>query len=91
MTTAQARRDWARVLRSARRGAPVEITSNGLPVAAVVSIDQLRSIEKAERSNLADAILTARAMIDVRDLAGPDPWSRVRSRSRGRDVDLGDS
>lgn len=43
LTTAQARRDWAKVLRTASRGTPVVVTSNGQAVAAVVSIEQLRT------------------------------------------------
>ena len=89
ITTARARRDWAKVLRSARRGTPVVVTSNGLPVAAVVSIDQLHALEHARPETLGEAIQRARSTLDVEDLRGPDPWADVRDRSAGRDIDLG--
>jgi len=89
LTTAEARRDWAKVLRSASRGTPVVVTSNGQPIAAVVSIDQLRTIEQARGETLGEAIRRARSTLDPEDLRGPDPWANVRDRSPGRDVDLG--
>ena len=46
LTTAQARRDWAKVLRTASRGTPVVVTSNGQPIAAVISIEQLCTLGK---------------------------------------------
>lgn len=88
LTTAQARRDWSKVLRTARRGTPVVVTSNGQPVAAVVSIEQLRTLEQARSVTLAEAIRRARASLDVEDLRGPDPWAEVRDASAGRDIDL---
>lgn len=89
LTTAQARRDWAKVLRTASRGTPVVVTSNGQPVAAVVSIEQLRTLEQARPRTLAEAIQQARSSVNVDDLQGPDPWAAVRDTSSGRDVDLG--
>jgi prevent-host-death family protein len=88
LTTAQARRDWAKVLRSAGRGKPVVVTSNGQPVAAVISIEQLRSLERARSKTLADVIRMVRAKLNVDDLRGPDPWADVRDLSPGRDLDL---
>lgn len=89
LTTAQARRDWAKVLRAARRGTPVVVTSHGQPIAAVVSIEQLRALERARSETLGDAIQRARSSLNVDDLAGPDPWASTRDASPGRDVDLG--
>ena len=88
LTTAQARRDWAKVLRTASRGTPVVVTSNGQPIAAVVSIDQLRTLERARSETLAGAIRRARSSVKVGDLEGPDPWAGVRDTSAGRDIDL---
>ena len=88
LTTAQARRDFAKVLRAAGRGTPVVVTSDGHPVAAVISIEQLRKLEDAERGTLAEAIRTARAKLDADDLQGPDPWADLRDRAPGRDVEL---
>src|SRR5260221_3313185 len=83
MTTGEARKAWATVLRSARRGTPVVITSHGRAIAAVVSIDQLKRIPavNAPRPTLAEALAEWRASIDPRDLAGPDPWADIRSKS----------
>ena len=89
LTTAQARRDWAKVLRTAQRGTPVIVTSNGHAVAAVVSIEQLRRLEDSQPATLAEVIRRTRAKLDVNDLRGPDPWAKVRDRSTGRDIDLG--
>ena len=88
LTTAQARRDWAKVLRTARRGTPVVVTSNGQPIAAVVSIDQLHAIERSRPETLGEAIQRARASVNVGDLRGPDPWANVRDTTTGRDIDL---
>jgi prevent-host-death family protein len=88
LTTAQARRDWAKVLRTASRGTPIVVTSNGQPIAAVVSMDQLRTIEHARLETLAEVIRRTRSSIDTDDLRGPDPWAAVRDPSTGRDVDL---
>lgn len=85
MTAAEARKSWAAVVRSAERGAPVEVTRNGEPIAAVVSIDQLRRIE---RPTVHDVLARLRASVRPDDLAGSDPWAGVRDRSSGRDVDL---
>jgi prevent-host-death family protein len=89
MTTAEARRDWAKVLRSAERGTPVEVMRNGQPVAAVISIEQYRSIGSAGKETLSDVIAQFRASVDPADLEGPDPWEAVRDASSGRDIDLG--
>ncbi|MFS8070155.1 MAG: type II toxin-antitoxin system prevent-host-death family antitoxin [Byssovorax sp.] len=89
MTTAQARRDWAKVLRSAERGTPVEVMRNGQPVAAVISIDQYRKLEETRRETLSDVIAQFRASVNPRDLEGPDPWADVRDRSPGREIELG--
>jgi prevent-host-death family protein len=84
-----ARRQWAKVLRLAERGTPVEVTKNGHPVAALVSIEQLRKLEGMPRQTLSEVVARFRERIDEKDLAGPDPWREVRDRSPGRDVGLG--
>ena len=88
MTMAKARRDWAKVLRTAERGTPVQVTRNGHPVAAVVSIEALRKIEGASDATLSEVLAELRAAIDPRDLEGPDPWALVRDQSVGRDADI---
>ncbi|HEX7843581.1 MAG TPA: type II toxin-antitoxin system prevent-host-death family antitoxin [Kofleriaceae bacterium] len=88
LTTAQARRDWAKVLRTARRGTPVVVTSNGQPIAAVVSIEQLHALEHSRPGTLGEAIQRARSSLNVDDLRGPDPWANVRDTSTGREIDL---
>ena len=89
MTTAQARRDWAKVLQSAERGTPVEVMRNGQPVAAVISIDQYRKLEETRKETLSDVIAQFRATVNPRDLEGPDPWADVRDHSPGREIELG--
>lgn len=89
MTTAQARRDFAKVLRSAERGIPVEVMRNGQPIAVVISMGQYREVQGAAKPTLSAFIAEFRASVDPRDLEGPDPWADVRDRSAGREVDLG--
>lgn len=89
MTTGQARREWAKVLRTAERGTAVEVMRNGHPVAAVVSMAQYRKLEEANKDTLSDVIAQFRANVDPRDLAGPDPWAGIRDPSTGREIDLG--
>jgi prevent-host-death family protein len=88
VTAAQARREWAKVLRSAERGTPIEVTRNGQPVAVVLSIDAYRKLEETTRETLSDVFAEFLRSVDARDLEGPDPWADVRDRSEGRDVDL---
>jgi prevent-host-death family protein len=88
-TTAQARRDLAKVLRTASRGTPVVVTSNGQPLAAVISMEQLRTLESSRPETLGEAIRRIRASLEPETLDGPDPWADVRDRSPGRDIDLG--
>ena len=85
MTVAEARRDWADVLRTAQRGTPVEVTRNGEPIAAVVSIGQLREVEG---ETISQVIARFRGRVRAATLAGPDPWADVRDGSVGRDIDL---
>jgi prevent-host-death family protein len=72
VTTAEARRDWAKVLRSTERGTVVEVLRNGQPVAAVISIEQYRAIEGATKETLASVVAGFRSSVDPRDLEGPD-------------------
>jgi prevent-host-death family protein len=88
LTTAQVRRGLAKVLRTASRGTPVVVTSHGQPIAAVVSIDQLRTLEHSRSETLAEAIRRTRSRLNVDELEGPDPWAGVRDTSAGRDIDL---
>ena len=88
MTAAQARRDWAKVLRSAERGTRVEVTRNGQPIAVVISIDAFHALEAAKKETLSDVIGRFRASVDPRDLEGPDPWADVRDHSPGREIHL---
>jgi len=66
----------------------VVVTSNGQPIAAVVSIDQLHALERSRPETLGEAIQRARSSVNVDDLQGPDPWANVRDTSTGRDIDL---
>lgn len=89
MTTAEARREWAKVIRLAEQGAVVQVTRNGQPVAAVVSIAAYREMAQRPAVTLSDVIGAFRARVDPTDLAGPDPWEGVRDREPGRDIDFG--
>lgn len=65
-------------------GTPVEVTRNGAPIAAVVSIEQLRRIQ---RQTVPDVIARFRERVRPEKLEGPDPWADVRDRTTGRPVD----
>lgn len=85
MSVADARRAWAEVLSIAQGGTPVEVTRNGEAIAAVVSIEQLRRLE---RETVPEVVARFRARVRPQDLEGPDPWADVRDRTTGRPVDL---
>lgn len=85
MSTAEARARWADVVRSAERGTPIEVTRNGEPIAAVVSVEQLRSIE---RGTVFDVFARYHARSRPAGGEGEDPWADVRDESPGRDVEL---
>lgn len=87
-TTAAARRDWAKVLRCAERGTPVEVLRNGQPVAVVVSVEEYRRV-RPSTSSVFDIVTRFREGVDPRDLEGPDPWADLRDRSVGRPVEIG--
>jgi prevent-host-death family protein len=88
MTMAQARRAWAKVLRSAERGTPVEVTRNGHPVAVVVSVADYRPTDAKAPKTLSDVLAQFRASVNPRDLEGEDPWKNIRDRATGREVQL---
>lgn len=83
---AQARRSWAEVLRSAERGAPVEVTRSGEPVAVVLSFAEYRRLTARRPMGVEAALAWIDKNVDPADLGGPDPWADVRDRSPGRRV-----
>lgn len=85
VSIAEARRSWAKVVRTAQSGVAVEVTRNGEPVAAVVPIELLHG---GRRPTISDAVARFRARTAPKDLEGPDPWIDARDRSSGRDVEL---
>ncbi len=90
VTMADARRNWAKVLRAAERGTAVEVTRSGKPVAALVPIETYRRLQSPQRLTVAEAIARFRASVAEGDLAGADPWADVRDRTPGRKFDLGE-
>src|SRR5262249_5329104 len=88
MTTAEARKGFAKVLHHAERGSPTIITNSGQEIAAVISMEQLDAVTDTMAAPLWEAIAAPRANIEPADLEGPDPWADVRDRSQGRDFSL---
>ena len=80
MTTTQARKDWAKLLRLAQKGSSIVITSHGKPVAVVVSVATYETMPKSPKT-VAEAMAEWRATIDPRELEGPDPWANIRDKS----------
>lgn len=85
---AKARDQLAELVHRAERGAAVELTRHGKPVAVIVSKQAYESLTQ-QRPSLWAAIEQFRREADLDALAaGPDPFEGLRDRSPGRKVRL---
>jgi prevent-host-death family protein len=86
---AQARDHLTRLIHEAERGEPVELTRRGKPVAAIVSVEDLRRLPpRPKPRGLWDVIEQWRATMtpeELEELNLEEVYRDVRDRSPGRD------
>jgi prevent-host-death family protein len=83
---AQARNQLTRLVHRAERGAAVELTRHGKPVAVIVAKHVYEELT-SQRPSLWAALEQFRRDADFDALAaGPDPFEGLRDRSPGRKV-----
>jgi prevent-host-death family protein len=87
-SVAEARHSFARLIRAAERGRPVEITRRGEPVVVLVSASQYLALTR-ERPSFVDSVAAIRVRLDVDHLRiGDEEFARLRDESAGREVSL---
>lgn len=87
-SVAEARRNFARLIRSAERGRAVEITRRGEPVAVLLSAAEYLAL-RGERPPFVEALTRLRERLQVEDLAiGDEEFEGLRDESPGREVSL---
>jgi prevent-host-death family protein len=87
-SVAEARQNFARLIRSAERGRAVEITRRGEPVAVLLSASQYLALT-GERPSFSEAVGAIRARLDVDHLGiGDAEFEGLRDESPGREVAL---
>jgi prevent-host-death family protein len=85
-SVAEARQNFARLIRSAERGKAIEITRRGEPVAVLLSAAEYLALT-AERPRFMEALTALRAALDVGDLGiGDGEFDGLRDVSPGREV-----
>lgn len=87
-SVAEARQNFARLIRSAERGKAVEITRRGEPVAVLLSAAEYLALT-GERPSFSEAVQRLRARLQVEDLSiGDEELEGLRDESPGREVAL---
>ena len=85
-SVAEARQHLPRLIRTAERGRPVEITRRGRPVAVLLSASEYLSLT-GDRPSFADAIANLRTRLAVEQLAiGDEEFEGLREKSSGRRI-----
>lgn len=82
-SVADARNQLASIVHRVERGAPVEITRRGEPVAVLLSLDAYRRLT-TPRADLLDALARFRAAANLDDLRLDEALEGTRDRSPGR-------
>jgi prevent-host-death family protein len=78
----------ASIVHEVEKGAPVELTRRGKPVAVIVSVNEFRRVSRA-KTGFFDACQEFRRRMGLEKLGiGSDVFEGVRDRSVGRDVSL---
>lgn len=87
-SVAEARQNFARLIRSAERGKAIEITRRGEPVAVLLSAAEYLALT-AERPRFVEALAALRDELAVGDLGiGDEEFEGLRDESPGRQVTL---
>ncbi len=87
-SVAEARQNFARLIRSAERGRAIEITRRGEPVAVVLSAAQYLALT-GERPPFLETLSRLRERLEVEDLGiGDEEFEGLRDESPGREVAL---
>ncbi len=87
-SVAEARQNFARLIRAAERGRAVEITRRGEPVAVLLSASEYLALS-GERPSFVQAIDAIRERLDVDRLGiGDKEFDGLRDDSPGREVSL---
>ena len=86
VSVAEARQNFARLIRRAQQGKAIEITRRGEPVAVLLSASAYLSLT-GERPSFVEAIDQVRKRLDVNELGiGDEEFARLREESQGREV-----
>lgn len=87
-SVAEARQNFARLIRSAERGKAIEITRRGEPVAVLLSATEYLALT-GERPLFVESLNRLRERLDVEDLGiGDEEFVGLRDESPGREVAL---
>lgn len=87
-SVAEARQNFARLIRSAERGKTIEITRRGEPVAVLLSAAEYLALT-ADRPRFVEALAALRSELEVDDLGiGDEEFDGLRDESPGRQVTL---
>ena len=87
-SVAEARQNFARLIRSAERGKAIEITRRGEPVAVLLSAAEYLALT-TERPRFVEALAAVRDELEVVDLGiGEEEFEGLRDESPGRQVTL---
>ncbi|MEK7866709.1 MAG: type II toxin-antitoxin system Phd/YefM family antitoxin [Planctomycetota bacterium] len=82
---AEARDRFPAIVRDAEKGAPIQITRHGRPVAVIVSVTRYERL-KSRRPDFWATLQRFRASHDLRALDIDSVFANVRDRSGGREV-----
>jgi len=87
-SVAEARQNFARLIRSAERGEAIEITRRGEPVAVLLSAAEYLVLT-GERPSFTEALDRLRERLEVEDLGiGDAEFEGLRDETAGREVAL---
>ena len=88
VSVAEARQNFARLIKRAQQGRAIEITRRGEPVAVLLSATEYLSLT-GERPSFVEAIDRVRHRLGVDELGiGDDEFEGLRDESPGREVAL---
>jgi prevent-host-death family protein len=88
VSVAEARQNFARLIKHAQQGRAIEITRRGEPVAVLLSASEYLALT-GERPSFVEAVDRVRKRLGVDDLEiGDGDFERLRDESPGREVSL---